>query len=383
MSEQKKIVWLVSWYPNKYDPFDGDFIQRHAKAAALFDDVHVLFVKQAEEQKEIEKKWGNEKFAEQIIYLPKHKGFFGKLHNYRQWKKFYLAQLNVIVQQYHPDLVHVHVPWKVGLIALWVKKKYKIPFVVTEHWGIYNNVVEDNIHTKSFFVRYFLKKIYRQAKSFVSVSKYLGEGVNKTLVKKEYTVIPNVVDTNLFCPSKEKHQRFTFLHVSNMVPLKNVEGILLSFHRFLQQTNADAQLILVGNRDQQYAYLAQKLNLLDTSVFFRGEIPYADVAKEMQRSHVFVLNSNIENSPCVIGEALCCGLPVIATNVGGIPELVDEQNSILIEPQSTKQLTAAMVQMFQQYNKYIAEQIGAEAVQKFSMQTIGLQLHNLYHRAAK
>jgi len=58
MIERKKILWLVSWYPNKYDLFDGDFIQRHAKAAALYNDIHVLFIKAFDEQliKEEEKR---------------------------------------------------------------------------------------------------------------------------------------------------------------------------------------------------------------------------------------------------------------------------------------------------------------------------------------
>ncbi len=380
MNERKKILWLVSWYPNKYDAFDGDFIQRHARAAAKLDDIHVLFVKQAAPQKGTETIRNDDgHLTEQVIYLPKRKGFMGKLRNYRQWKKIYKAEVNSILQRNHFDIVHVHVPWKVGLIALWIKRKYKIPFLVTEHWGIYNEVVNDNIHTKNFFVRYFLKKIFKQANTFISVSQYLGKGVNKTLIKKKYKVIHNVVETALFYPSNEKYQRFTFLHVSNMVPLKNVDGILGSFQQFLQQTNADAQLILVGNRDNQYVTSAQKMNLLNTTVFFKGEIPHPEVAKEMQQSHVFVLNSNIENSPCVIGEALCCGLPVIATNVGGIPELVNEQNSILIDPQNTKQLKAAMIQMFQQYDQSRSGEISAEANQKYSLNVVGFQFHTLYH----
>ena len=54
MTGRKKVLWLVSWYPNKYDLFDGDFIQRHAKAAALYDNIHVLFVKTSDQQQTAE-----------------------------------------------------------------------------------------------------------------------------------------------------------------------------------------------------------------------------------------------------------------------------------------------------------------------------------------
>ena len=98
----------------------------------------------------------------------------------------------------------------------------------------------------------------------------------------------------------------------------------------------------------------------------------------MQRSHVFVLNSNIENSPCVIGEALCCGLPVITTNVGGIPELVGRENSLLVEAGNTTSLTTAMVQIYQHYQQYNSSQIGGSAKKMFSFSSVARQIHDLY-----
>ena len=379
MQARKKILWLVSWYPNKYDPFDGDFIQRHARAASQYDDIHVLFIKLAEEQKEVEKAWsGGSGLSEQVIYLPKENGIVGKFRGYRRWWQFYQAQAGLFLEREKPDLVHVHVPWKAGLVALWLKRRFNLPFVVTEHWGIFNKTVEDNIYRRPVLFRYLLKRIYRQARRFVSVSRFLGEGVNQTLVQKAFTIIPNVVDTALFFPAGEKASRFTFIHVSNMVPLKNVEGILAAFQRFLIGTGADAQLVLIGNRDDRYVRLANEQGFLNKSVFFRGEIPYAEVASQMQRAHVFVLNSDMENSPCVIGEALCCGLPVIATNVGGIPELVSPENGVLVPPRNEIALAAAMEQLYREYSRYDPARIARSARQTFSFAAVGKKHHQLY-----
>ncbi len=379
MAERKKILWLVSWYPNKYDRFDGDFIQRHARAAALYHDVQVIFIKQWEEQKFVERESTNHgNLSELIVYLPKQKSLLTKWKNYRDWKGTYQKEVHAIIKNFQPRLVHVQVPWKAGLVALWIKRKYKIPFLITEHWGIYNRTVGDNIYTKPFIVRNLLKKIIAAAKAVVSVSKFLGDGINQTLLKKEFVVIPNVVDTSLFFLSDKKQSRFTFIHVSNMVPLKNVEGIINAFHQFLGATKSDAQLILIGNRDSRYQPLAEQLGLLNQSVFFRGEIPYADVATEMQQAHVFVLNSVMENSPCVIGEALCCGLPVIATNVGGIPELIAGNDHILIEPNNLIALINAMTTIYKRYHPAASSCIAAEAKEKFSPSVIGAELSKLY-----
>jgi glycosyltransferase involved in cell wall biosynthesis len=378
MSERKRILWLVSWYPNKFDPFDGDFIQRHARAAALHHDIHVLFVKQSEEQGEVHTVWGGEGgLTEQLIYMPKKKGLVGKLTNHREWQAYYKAQVSRIIKREKPHVIHVHVPWKAGLIALWVKRKFNVPYLITEHWGIYNRVVEDNIHTRPFWVRFYLKTIFREAKAFASVSQFLAKGVNETLVRKDFVVIPNVVDTDLFTASRHKYDRFTFLHVSNMVPLKNVGGIVKAFAGFLTNTGAKAQLVFVGNRDS-VPFNIQAAGLTPDSIVLRGEVPYEKVAEEMRRSHVFVLNSLIENSPCVIGEASCCGLPVIATAVGGVPELVNETNGILVGPNDTAQLTTAMISAWQNWQEWDPVKISSDAHQKYSEAAVGEAFTRLY-----
>lgn len=384
MSDRKKILWLVSWYPNKTDAFDGDFIQRHARAAALYDDIHVIFVKDAEQDKEREEEWRNENgLSEQIIYFKKPQGFFARITKQTTWRKLYIKAVEDYLRENgKPHLVHVHVPWKVGLIALALKRKYGLKYLVTEHAGIYNTKVEDNFNSKSSLVKRLVKQVFREADHFISVSRFLAEGVNKMVVEKEYSVVHNVVDTSLFNYSDQKHTRFTFLHVSNMVPLKNVSGILKAFQQFIKEANPDAQLILIGNRDDTYEKEAKRLGLLNRSVFFKGEIPYAEVARGMQRAHCFILNSTIENSPCVIGEALCCGLPVIATQVGGIPELVTERNSILISPHSDTELRKAMLHVYQNYAGFHQKQVSENAVNAFSFSEVGRQLHSFYAKSS-
>lgn len=379
MNERRKILWLVSWYPNKYDPFDGDFIQRHARAAALHHNVHVLFVKQSPAQATLETEWNESGgLTEQIIYLPRLNGLFAKVANHRRWQKEYRSAVALLMKNDCPDLIHVHVPWKTGLVALWAKRKFRIPYVVTEHWGIYNRVAADNVYKRSVLFRYLVRRIFKKATAFVSVSQFLGHGVNQALLKKEFAVVPNVADTSAFRPSGEKAAVFTFVHVSNMVPLKNVEGILSAFQSFRKQTGADAQLVLVGNKDETYPRLAQNLKLPVSSYRFTGEVSYAQVAGEMRRSHAFVLNSDMENSPCVIGEALCCGLPVIGTNVGGVPELVNGANGLLIPPRSPNALADAMSRLYRSYENFDTGSIAARASERFSMEAVGRQFANLY-----
>ncbi|MBK6993268.1 MAG: glycosyltransferase [Chitinophagaceae bacterium] len=162
-----------------------------------------------------------------------------------------------------------------------------------------------------------------------------------------------------------------------MVPLKNAEGILRSFKNFIQQ-NINAELIMVGDIGPQIRDYAQTLSFPAGAIKFLGEIPYTQVAAEMQKADCLLLFSNIENSPCVIGEALCCGLPVITTNVGGIPELTSESNSLLIESKDEDALTQAMHEMVGGINNYNRKKIAENAISKFSYSVIGKQINTMY-----
>ena len=379
--ERKKILWLCSWYPSKMDPFNGDFIQRHARAAALFNDIHVIHVTY-DYPNDVENS-GQElnsigQLSEQIVYFKKKKSLKAKLTNQLRWLANYKKAIrNYIIKNGKPDLVHLHVPMKAGVLALWMKKNYKISYIVTEHCGIYNHIVEDKYASKSIAFKKYTKKIFERASKFISVSDYLAKGVNRQICKKDYVVIPNAVDTDLFYYKEKEASAFRFIHVSNMVPLKNAEGILRSFKNFIQQ-NINAELIMVGDIGPQIRDYAQTLSFPAGAIKFLGEIPYTQVAAEMQKADCLLLFSNIENSPCVIGEALCCGLPVITTNVGGIPELTSESNSLLIESKDEDALTQAMHEMVGGINNYNRKKIAENAISKFSYSVIGKQINTVY-----
>ncbi|HVE60991.1 MAG TPA: glycosyltransferase family 4 protein, partial [Chitinophagaceae bacterium] len=277
-----------------------------------------------------------------------------------------------------PAIVHVHIPWKAGFLALWLKRKYTIPFIVTEHWGIYNDVLKENFLSKPFLHKKIVRQVFAGAELFTSVSKFLAEGIVRKVTDQAYKIIPNVVDTTVFNFSEKKYSKFTFIHVSNMVPLKNVSGILNAFKSLLTATDMELQLIMIGHRDNTYKDLAHEWGLLNKSVFFRGEISYAEVAKEMQLSHCLILNSQIENAPCVISEALCCGLPVISTNVGGIPEMLDDSNGILIDPGNEENLAITMLKMIGDHAYFNGPKIAEAAHKKYSYSVIAKEFDELY-----
>ena len=379
---RKKILWLCSWYPSKLDPFNGDFIQRHAKAAAVFNDIYVIYVagdstgKIRTKEKEIEK---SDSLTEHIVCFPVKSSFLGRIRaHFNYLFVFKQAIRRYIVENGKPDLVHVHVPMKAGLLALWVKKRYKVPFVITEHYGIYNNETgKDSYLNRSAVFRNYTRRIIQQASIFVPVSKFLAEGVNRMIGRTNYILVPNAVDTGIFFYQQKERTGFRFIHVSNMVPLKNAEGILRTFKSYIE-AGGTATLQMVGNSNDILPNYAASLGLTPDKVFFKGLVSYQQVASEMQESDCLILFSNIENSPCVIGEALCCGLPVISSNVGGIPELLNSENSILVNQGNEPELLSAMIKISSHQENFDRKKIAETATGKFSYHVVGEKLDTIY-----
>ena len=347
----------------------------------MFNDIHVIHVTAGSSGQTAKREVlvnRSPELVEQVIYYRLHKGFPGKILSYYQW----IAAHRDAIREYikvngKPDIVHVHVPYKAGIFAIWLKRKYNIPYVITEHWGIYNDVERLNYAGRSAAFKRTTRSIFSNAAAFTSVSQFLAEGVNRLVVKKDYIVIPNVVNTDLFKFSGISGKPFRFIHVSNMVPLKNPAGILRAFKKLLE-IEPLAELVMVGDREPGIRAFALALQLPASSLQFRGEILYDQVALEMQQSQCLLLFSDIENAPCVIGEALCCGLPVIATETGGIPERLNNSNGILVPPANEAALTDAMLRMIRTYSNYDQKKIATEAAGHFSYQVVGKQFSDVY-----
>jgi glycosyltransferase involved in cell wall biosynthesis len=378
--ERKKIIWLCSWYPNRTDPFDGDFIQRHARAAALYNDIFVIHVKPDSESKLLKTEEVTEAngLTEKIIYFKPSKSIFAKFINYYRYIHFFrTAVRKYIIENGKPDLAHAHVPVKAGIVALWIKRVYKIPFIVSEHWGIYTDLVNDNYKKRNPFFKRVTEKVIANASVFVSVSRFLADGVNNIAVKKEYEIIPNVVNTDLFFFDESENKKFRFIHVSNMVPLKNTDIILQAAY-ILYKASYIFELIMIGNKDSTYTAYAGKLGLRSDVVTFKGEIPYSDVALELQRSSSFIINSKTETFCCAAAEALCCGLPVIASNAGALPELINSTNGILINPGMVDELAGAMKKMIDNYSVFDRKKIAEDAKSKFNYSVVGKKFDEVY-----
>ena len=140
----------------------------------------------------------------------------------------------------------------------------------------------------------------------------------------DITYIGNGFDNTIFkLPETEKRKKI-ILTVGNLRWQKDHHTLIKAFSIFAKQ-NPDYKLIIIGDGDlkeelKELAFSQGVSKLID----FKGSLPPLEVAKFMQQSDFFILSSISEGSPKVILEAMSCGLPILSTSVGDIPNLVKE-----------------------------------------------------------
>ena len=380
---RKKILWICSWYPDKLAPFNGDFIQRHAAAAMLYNDIYVIHVvgdtsgKISRKKQEFNIEAG---VTEQIIYYPATNSLLGRLISHYSWLQLYRHAIRKYISEYgKPDLVHIHIPYKAGLLGGWIKKIYNIPYIITEHWTIYQPQNLVKYEQQKPLYKSIIKRAIKGCNLFLPVSNDLGLLINKLVTEKKFSVVENVANEEYFyfTDNISKDTPFRFIHVSTMTYQKNADTIIECFCLFLEKFPA-TELIIVGPIPESMQQLIEKTGLSNKNIFLKGEISYIDVAKEMKQAHSLVMFSRYENSPCSIIEALCCGLPVIATNVGGIPELLVKHNGLLIETLDKEALVVALASMVTNYTMYDRKKIAEQAKSRFSYPVIGKKLDEVY-----
>lgn len=388
--EKRKVLWLCSWYPDKIQPYNGDFIKRHAEAVSAFCDLHIIHVVRDREGavthsvKTEEAINGN--FSETIIYYHVRGAgitLLEKFLSHQQHEKLYRrAVKNYILHKDVPDFVHVHMGMKAGTTALWIKDKYNIPYIVSEHWsGFLVNASEQFSATPKRFRNRWMAVI-RNATAVSAVSETLAKGLQRNFSGLQPIVIPNVVNTNIFFPRGESVAVNTapqFIHVSGMQQLKNPKLILLAFKKLLESFPA-ARLNMIGMKDAALISFTKE-NDMGHAVSFYDEMPQPELAGFVRQSAALILVSSYETFGCVIIEANACGVPVIVSDIPVFHETVTENvNGYFVSPGDRNGLTEAMVKIIGAKENFPPAKLASSVAEKYSYPVVGKMIADWYQQ---
>ena len=384
------ILHLLSWFPSPDDPTLGNFCVRMIDA--LPEECHSVILsvcdgKDMTKSFEVKEIKGARHTHVQIYIRPPKVNAIRKLKMLRM----YQYGLKYIKKHFfEPDLVHLHVAYPLGQVALLWKKLFGYKYVMTEHWTIYQPQNKDVLIGR---LKKKIVKIANNAELIMPVSLDLQHCMEGHGVHNRFQVIYNLVNTDMFKlgqPCIDSSLRTNLrgndmhggkkrmLHISTLRDeAKNFSGILRVVEKLKQQRD-DFELHVIHDYEApEFKAFVKDHNLTDC-VIFHGKKTSAEVAEAYQKADFFVLFSNFENLPCVIVEAFASGVPVLSTSVGGIAEIVSDERGILIPQGDEEALLQGMNQMLDHCREYDREAIRDYAIKTFAAQNIGRQIFEVY-----
>jgi glycosyltransferase involved in cell wall biosynthesis len=373
------ILFLPTWYPTDWDVAGGVFTQQSIKAhkkagfkvGVIYVDVNyknfqkipfnLLFKKLYKLEDDIPT------FRYYGVSFPNFNEYFVKW-NLRRVEKLYLDYEK---QFGKPDIIHAHV-FMMGYAALQLKKKYGIPYVVTEHLSSFPLKKVPKRYNK------MIPAIFDNADACLAVSEFLKRSM-QPFTQNNIQVIPNNIDTNLFSlkplkQAKLQTNHFKIVAIGDLIPIKNFSFLIKTVHFLVTQKNIrnfEVHVIGYGYLEKQLKEEVEQYNIKDY-IRFLGSRFHHEIPQLMQDSDIFVSVSNMETCGVSILEALSVGLPIVATNVGGVPELINQKRGILVPQNNVEAVANALITMFltiknydnQNNRNFILDYASNEAVMK-------------------
>lgn len=335
-----KVLYLTPWYPSDKDQMSGLFVQKHVEAVrAQGVDIRVIH----------SQGWGDA---------------------WQQWKE--LKRTWGL-----PDLVQLNIIQKQGLLALWLKKRYNIPYIIIEHWSGY--LPENGQYMRQAAIkRRLAETICLHADRVLTVSPTLENAMKQCGIQaSQWGCVNNIVDEFFYQGVRSKKSGVrTLLHVSCFDErAKNTTALLRGFSELCQQ-HKDIRLVMVGTGvDWRAAQrLANDLHIPSERIIWTGEQTPQQVCEWMYHSDAFVLTSRYETAGIVLSEAAATGLPILSTPVGIASQLITPQTGILVSQDEANDSHALA-----QYLAHIVEMdTYPSAAEEYRFSTVGKQLKDIY-----
>lgn len=270
------------------------------------------------------------------------------------------------------DVLHAHVH-RMGWPAVVAGGLLRRPVVITEH----SSEWPSRTITRGALLR--ARVAFRCAALVTPVSRALQEAIESYGVHARFRVVPNAVDTGMFRPPRNPRPGAPtrLVNVALHVEVKALDVLLRAFAE-LAAENHDLTLELIGDGPltPELERLADELGVA-RRVEFRGRAQPAEVADRLRNAHVFVMSSLSENMPLALLEALCTGLPVAATAVGGVPDAVADDGR-LAEPGDPASLANAIRGVLKAYERFDREAIAERAAACWSLEAVGRTWDEIY-----
>ncbi len=371
-----RTLHITSWYPNTREPREAPFIQRHVEALRLCEEHEVWHV--------------------HVFHGARWQLHRKGLHADRtlMWetpiKRWYVIEVLTFLliayawstrdRKRPVDLVNFYIAYPAGVRIKWLRTLIRRPMVFAEQWSAYHF----NFHGAGSGA-HRARRIFHHGIPLVCVSHALADDIRTFSDRKdlEAHVVDNVVDvTAMNAGGPVPVQEGRFFAVSLWRRPKRPEVMLEALALLIAQ-GRPAHLRLGGDGPEMDAIrnTIERLHLQD-HVTLLGRLQPAQIGAELHAAHALWHCSDYETFSVVCAEALCCGTPVFASNVGGIPGFVDASNGTLIDHNDAASWTKAVNDSWAPVLVIDRMDLAARMSRRFSPATVGARFQGILNDIA-
>ncbi|WP_076417734.1 glycosyltransferase [Colwellia sp. UCD-KL20] len=239
------------------------------------------------------------------------------------------------MNKHKPDVLYTSWGFPDAVASSLINKWLKLPLFVKVHG---TDVNENTLFPSR---RKLIKKWLSKADTIFCASQALADSLENTGITKEKLLVNyNGVNRDIFYPNNQSTNEKRIIFVGSLIPTKGLNELVLAFAE-VQKYHPDAILDIIGEGPLKES-INQCTQAQNLNINVHGSIPLNLVAEKVRASSLLVLPSYREGVPNVLLEAFACGIPVVATTVGGIPEVVTKDVGLLVESKNTVQLEKAI-----------------------------------------
>lgn len=308
--------------------------------------------------------WDKRNYSLNVRYIPTFKKSMLSYLLYEALSFFYLI---FYILKFRPHAIYL----RQGLFEIFppiLSRLFRVPYVIEK-----NGITEDELRSRGFseviirILRLVEKINFRLSNKIVCVT----EGIKKQIAERyrvpenKLLVIPNGANIEIFRPLDKHSCRrklgldeniFYIGFVGSLAPWQGLEVLIEAAKQVKEKGYAQIKYIIVGSGEQELV-LRQMVReyKLEEEIRFTGRVAYEEVVKYINVCNVLVApfteerNVIIGLSPLKLYEYLACGLPVIASRIDGVKEVIEEgQCGYLFEPEDAKELAEKIIQSYQE-----------------------------------
>ncbi|MDD5644470.1 MAG: glycosyltransferase family 4 protein [bacterium] len=371
MAEIKKILWIVGYSPNKIGSFERLMIGFSEECNKRNVAFKIVFPNEPCEQFKIEI-FNNDAEIDILTFA-------------NRIDPIYIIKLSMLIKKFNPDILHSHFDFA-NFTSIWTQLMYPVPYYI---WHQHNFAGS----RLPLLRRMIFKAVSKKAKCIMAISKSVKNDIaNKGIDEKIIHVVYNGIDLNLYNIRDDNQMWQDIRHkygfgkddvvIGSVSEAREEKGLQYLIEAFSLIKRSDLKLLLIGAKQGPFArYIEKRIEELDIVKNIVCTKFIDNVHQVLSAVDIVVVPSFMEGLSYGALEALACGKPVVASETGGLKEIIENnKNGLFAEPKNPKSIASAIQKLIQDKKIYNSmKQHARLSVQyKFNLEKNIDQIFKLY-----